>query len=246
MCGRAKLDSDWSELVAYFGLDLTDLADFVPRYNIAPTDLVPVITGHRGDRHARWASWGFVPHWERTVKPKARPINAMAETVATNGVFKGAFGRGRCVVPATGFYEWATLPAGKQPYLFSRVDRRPLALAGVCSFWRPDPAAVAEALAAAAAKGREPAPWLRLLGAEGRLATYAVLTTTPNVVTRPVHDRMPVVLPDAAAIDAWLDETAPVDALLRPAPDDLLDARRVNPAMGSVKVDTPEGCAILD
>jgi putative SOS response-associated peptidase YedK len=57
---------------------------------------------------------------------------------------------------------------------------------------------------------------------------------------------MPVVLPDAAAIDAWLDETAPVDALLRPAPDDLLDARRVNPAMGSVKVDTPEGCAILD
>jgi len=246
MCGRAKLDNDWSELVEYFDLDLADLADFVPRYNIAPTDLVPVIAGRRGDRHARWASWGFVPHWERTVKPKARPINAMSETVATNGLFKGAFSTGRCVVPATGFYEWSTLPEGKQPYLFARVDRRPLALAGVCSSWRPDPAAVAEALAAAAEKGRTPAPWLRLLAEQGRLTTYAVLTTTPNAVTRHVHDRMPVVLPDAAAIDVWLDPTAAVAGLLRPAPDDLLDARRVNPAMGSVKNDTPEACAVLD
>ncbi|MDP2304956.1 MAG: SOS response-associated peptidase [Pseudomonadota bacterium] len=246
MCGRAKLDSDWSEIVRVFDLSTLSLVDYRPRYNIAPTDLVPVITGLRGARQARWATWGFVPFWEKTTRPKSRPINAMAETIATNGMFKGAFSRGRCVVPATGFYEWATVPEGKQPYLFARVDRRPMALAGICSRWRPDPSSVAEAIATAESKGRVVAPWLRLLQAEGSIPTYAVLTTTPNSVTEFVHDRMPVVLPDDEAIERWLTEGADVAGLLRPAPDDLLDTRRVNPAMGSVKVDTPEGCAILD
>ncbi|MES2645159.1 MAG: SOS response-associated peptidase [Myxococcota bacterium] len=246
MCGRAKLDSDWSEIVRVFDLSTLALADYRPRYNLAPTDLAPVISGPRGDRQARWASWGFVPYWERSTKPKSRPINAVGETVASSALFKGAFARGRCVVPATGFYEWATGPEGKQPYLFARTDRKPMALAGICSRWRPDPANVAEAVQAAKDKGRELPPWLRLLEAEGSLVTYAVLTTTPNAVTVQVHDRMPVVLADDAEIDAWLDERVEVRGLVRPAPDALLDARRVNPAMGNVRVDTPEGCAILD
>lgn len=220
MCGRMRLDADWSEIVRVFELDWDDLAGFVPRYNVAPTDRVPIVTGPRGDRHARWGAWGFVPYWERGAKPKTRPINAKAETVATSGMFKGAYARGRCVVPATGFYEWATLADGKQPYLFARADRGLLALAGIWSRWRPE--------------GGEP------------VDTFAVLTTTANRVTSPVHDRMPVVLPDAAAIDAWLDEGARVDDLLRPAPDAYLDARPVNRAMGSVRVDTPEGCAVLE
>ncbi len=222
MCGRMRLDTDWSEIVRVFDLDPDDLAGFTPRWNVAPTQPVPIITGPRGRRHARWGSWGFVPYWERGAKPKQRPINAKSETVAESGMFKHAFRERRCVVPATGFYEWETLPDGKQPYLFSRPDRGLMALAGLWSRWRPE--------------GGEP------------VDTFCVLTTTPNAVTGRVHDRMPVVLPDARALDLWLDPDADpslVARVLHPPPDDHLDARRVRRAMNSPAVDDPEGCAVL-
>jgi putative SOS response-associated peptidase YedK len=220
MCGRIRLETDWSEIVRIFDLDPNDIAGFVPRYNVAPTQPVPLIAGPRGHRHARWGSWGYVPFWEKSTRPRARPINARCETVATNGMFKHAFASRRCLVPATGFYEWATLPDGKQPYLYARPDHGIFAIAGLWERWFPE--------------GGDP------------VDTFCVLTTGANRVTGPVHDRMPVILPDARAMDLWTDPDANPIALTRllvPAPDDLLVATPVSRRMNSPVDDTAEGSA---
>jgi putative SOS response-associated peptidase YedK len=217
-----RLDTDWSEVVRSFDLDPDDLLDFTPRWNVAPTQLVPIVTWADGRRRACWASWGFAPWWERSAKPKRRPINARAETIATSGMFRQAFRDRRCVVPATGFYEWESLADGKQPWLFSRADGAMLALAGLWSRWEPAGGAAAY--------------------------TFCVLTTAANAVAARLHDRMPVILSDARAIELWLDaeaDAAALTALLRPAHDALLDARPVSRAMNVPAADDPESCALL-
>lgn len=223
MCGRVRLDTDWSEIVRIFEIDLTELEDWQPKWNVAPTHLVPVVTGPRGRRSARYMSWGFVPWWEKGAKPKSRPINAKAEGVATSGMFKGAFARHRCVVPATGFYEWTTEPDGKQPWLFTRVDGQPLALAGLWERWRPEGG---------------PA-----------LDTFCVLTTAANADTRPVHDRMPLILPDRLAMDLWTDaEADPVllSRVMQPLPDGSLRRVAVSRRMNAPQHDTEADCAPVD
>jgi putative SOS response-associated peptidase YedK len=223
MCGRIRLDTDWSEIVRVFDLDPDDIADFNRRWNLAPSQRAPLITGPRGARRATWGVWGFVPFWERSAKPKTRPINAKAETVAESGMFKLAFRERRCVVPATGFYEWRTLPDGKQPYLFARPDGGLIALAGIWSRWRPEGGAPVD--------------------------TFCVLTTTPNAVAGQVHDRMPVVLPDRRALDLWLDPDVDVSMLptvLRPAPDDLLGIWPISRAINSPAADSAAAAARLD
>jgi putative SOS response-associated peptidase YedK len=223
MCGRVRLDTDWSEIVRIFEIDMTELDDWSPKYNIAPTHLVPVLTGPRGHRSARYMSWGFVPWFEKSPKPRSRPINAKAEGVVTSGMFKGAFARHRCIVPASGFYEWTTEPDGKQPWLFTRTDGLPLALAGIWDRWRPEGG---------------PA-----------LDTFCVLTTAANADTSMVHDRMPVVLPDRAAMDLWTDADADevlLARLLAPLPDGSLKRVAINRRMGSPAHDRPEDCAPVD
>lgn len=223
MCGRVRLDTDWTEIVRIFDLDVHDLDGFVPHWNVAPTMTVPLLYSVGGRRRAMWGSWGFVPAWERSAKPKQRPINAKAETVATSGMFKAAFRERRCAVPVTGFYEWETLPDGKQPWLFARRDRGLFVVAGVWSRWQPE--------------GAPP------------VDTFCVLTTGPNAVTGRVHDRMPVVLQDGAALDLWLNPTVDpgrLSHLLVPCADTFLDARRVSRAMNSARLDTAEACAVLD
>lgn len=223
MCGRVRLDTDWSEIVRIFEIDLTDLPDLRPHWNIAPTHLVPVVTGPRGHRAARYMSWGYVPFWEKSTKPKTRPINAKSEGVATSGMFKGSFDRRRCVVPVSGFYEWTTEPDGKQPWLFTRVDGLPIALAGLWERWRPEGG---------------PA-----------LDTFCVLTTTGNADTRAVHDRMPVILPDRMAIDLWTDPEADgslVSRVMVPLADGALRRVPVSRRMNAVAHDTAEDCAPVD
>ncbi len=223
MCGRIRLESDWSEIVRVFELTGGDpIEDWVPRYNIAPTQRVPILTGPRGARRARWGSWGFVPLWEQSAKPKQRPINARAETVAESGMFKQAFRERRCLVPATGFYEWRAEADGKQPFLFAQPNHAPFALAGIWQRWTPEGGAPVD--------------------------TFTVLTTPPNVVTERVHDRMPVILPTQAAIDLWTDPTADpasLAALLRPAPDDFLGMWPVSRAMNAASRESAADAAIL-
>jgi putative SOS response-associated peptidase YedK len=196
MCGRFLLFSDGPTLAARF--DLTSFPELAPRYNIAPTQPVTAVRAAGGGREWAALRWGLVPSWARDARQA--PINARAETAAEKATFRAALRKRRCLVPADGFYEWATLGRRKQPFCFRPWDGRPLALAGL---------------------------WERWEGPAGPVESCAVLTTEANELVRPVHDRMPVILPErhwAAWLDpAWQDAAA-LAPLLRPFPSDALRA----------------------
>ncbi|MQC18502.1 MAG: SOS response-associated peptidase [Chloroflexi bacterium] len=147
----------------------------------------------------------------------AKRLNARAETIAAIPAFRSAFSTGRCVVPADGYYEWTGEKASRRPVWFHRPDDRPFAFAGL---------------------------WVQsqLKGESTPAATFTVITTEPNAVSGKIHDRMPAILPDDAAIDAWLHADEPVEhlrALLRPAADDFLVARAVSTYVNSVRSEGP-------
>ena len=179
MCGRFVQERSITELAELFeaeplALDADALA--TARYNLAPTDPAAVVVERVDGRRAVVAfRWGLIPHWATSASIAARTINARAETVATAPAFRDALRRRRCLVPADGFYEW-TRAAGsggrvtRMPYLLRREDHQPFAFAGLWSSWR-DPAS-----------------------GESR-RTFAIVTRAANDAIRPLHDRMPVVLP---------------------------------------------------
>lgn len=217
MCGRFTLtDPSARRLTARFDLDGTFEIDERPRFNIAPTD--PVIAIRRTEEAKNQAGrlrWGLLPGFWATKKGQRPLINARSESVATQAAFKESFERRRCLIPADGFYEWRRDENGKRPIWFSPPDGALFAFAGI---------------------------WARLEPKEGEPVTScALLTTKPNGIVGPVHDRMPVVL-GREAEGAWLDPAAePGDLmpLLVPAPDALLSAREVGDAVNDVREDGP-------
>lgn len=225
MCGRYTLTAPADELVEVFDVDALTFDDWPPRYNLAPTQDAPVIVrGHSGERRMGTMRWGLVPAWADDPSIGGRLINARSETAAKKPAFRDAFEARRCLVPADGFYEWQkrTAPAGgkpvKVPWWIHRPDRRPFAFAGLWERWRADV---------------EAAP----------LVTFTILTTEPNERVRALHDRMPVILPDRAAEERWLAPGAGAEelaALLRPAPDDYLEAWPVSTAVNRPANDGPE------
>jgi putative SOS response-associated peptidase YedK len=216
MCGRFTLKVKPRELEAgpFHVVDVP--ADLPDRYNVAPSQAVAVIRPAGGTRRLAFLRWGLVPHWEQpTDRPKGF-INARAESAAEKPAFRDAFRRRRCLIPATGFYEWrpAAPRQPKQPYLFRLPEGRPFAFAGLWDEWH---------------------------GPDGEpLESCAILTTDANDSVRPVHERMPVILsPDG--FGAWLDpkaQPAAVKALLRPYPGDL-EAVEVGPWVNNPKNDDP-------
>jgi putative SOS response-associated peptidase YedK len=205
MCGRFTLATPPTLLAEAFGL--AEVPDLAPRYNIAPTQLAPVLRQPAGAALARLGllRWGLVPGWADDPAIGSRLINARAETVADKPSFRAAFRQRRCLVPADGFYEWAKVGTRKQPWHFRRPDAGPFAFAGLWERWQsPD-------------------------GTD--LETFTILTTDANDLVRPVHPRMPVVLPPEAYA-AWLEPT-PGDArhllpLLQPAPPGWLVGQAVS------------------
>ncbi len=193
MCGRYTLTATGQELAELFGLPEAPVFD--PRYNIAPTQPVPLVRAGPGGRELVLARWGLIPHWAQDPSIGNRLINARAETVAEKASFRDAFRRRRCLVPATGFYEWHNQGGRKQPFHFRLADGRPFAFAGL---------------------------WERWQGPEGALESCTVLTTAANAVVRPVHERMPVLL-DPRDYAQWLDAgpSRPEELLplLRPFPE---------------------------
>jgi putative SOS response-associated peptidase YedK len=161
--------------------------------------------------------WGLVPFWAKDARDSAKLANARAEGIATKPAFREALRKRRCVVPASGFYEWQTIGRLKQPWFFQLQDESPFVFAGLWERWR-------------SADGVE-------------LQTCSLITTTPNDVIRPLHDRMPVIL-RATAIDRWLDpantEPAQVESLLAPLPDGALKATSVSARVNSVRNEGPE------
>ena len=188
MCGRFTLATPPDQIAKL--LDVADVPVFDARYNIAPTQDVPVCRqlDAGANRQIDMLRWGLVPFWADDLKIGNRMINARAETASSKPAYRAAFKRRRCLIPATGFYEWRKENGGKQPYIFKRDDGAPFALAGLWEHWTDEES--------------------------GEVAdTFTILTSEPNELVAPVHRRMPVVLrPDAFGF--WLDPAnEDVDAL---------------------------------
>ncbi|HLY04746.1 MAG TPA: SOS response-associated peptidase [Rhizomicrobium sp.] len=182
MCGRFTNQFTWRALVELYRLTepyLTPLSNLQPRFNFAPTDTGPVIRlDWEGRRRPVMMRWGLVPSWAKDAKGGAAMINARAETVGEKPAYREAFASRPCLVPADGFYEWVELPDGqKQPWFITTRDREPFAFAGLWEWWRPRDASRDDAA----------------------LETFTILTTEPNAVCAPIHDRMPVML----AQESW-------------------------------------------
>ncbi len=216
MCGRFTLTATPEALAALF--DLPDAPALPPRYNIAPTQPVAVVrtAPHDGRRELALVRWGLIPSWAKDPSIGSRLINARAETVAEKPSFRSAFKRRRCLVPASGFYEWRAEGGRKQPYYIYAADGAPLAIAGLWEHWE---------------------------GPEGDVVeSCTLLTTEANDLVRPIHDRMPVFLPPAAFAD-WLDpdidQPGPLLALLAPYPAAAMAAHAVSPLVNAVRNDGP-------
>ena len=181
MCGRYVVTKAVTDLLPDLLGGLGGLPD---DYNVAPTALVPVVRERGGERRLAEVRWGFLPGYAKSAAQKPQPINARLETVATSGMFKRAFSRARCVVPALGYYEWVVTPAGKQPHYIHDPDSG-LAMAGIVSAW-PDPALPRD----------DPDRWL---------LSMAIITRDAHVAPGEVHDRMPACL-TAEGAAAWLDD----------------------------------------
>lgn len=217
MCARYSLAVPDADLQEYF--ELLSPPGLSPRYNVAPSQPVAVV-GLKADGQTRGLirmTWGFVPRWADHPRGGPRPVNAKAETVTTSPPFRDSFRDRRCLLPASGFLEWETTPAGRVPYLFRPGVGGLMAFAGVWDVWKPK-------------DGSAP------------LSTCAVVTVPANATVCPLHHRMPAILPPEH-FSGWLDCRRPPEAaraLLATAPDDLLTRVRVNPIVNRATVDGPE------
>lgn len=220
MCTRyVLLQEHLTAALRQLGVD--EASDYATRYNIAPMTAVPAVRAKpkSSQRESRALRWGLVPPWAKE-DVGFKMVNARAETLAEKPAFRDAFRRQRCVIPASGYYEWQAVGSLKLPWLFERRDGQPLLFAGLWSSW----------------PGGDGPP----------LETCALVTTTPNELAATVHNRMPVVL-ESAAVAAWLDprETDParLAPLLQPLPAAQLTARAVSRFVSNVR---HEGPACLD
>lgn len=214
MCGRYALTVPPEAVRALLGY--TDQPNFPPRYNIAPTQPVPVVTMANGVRRFTLMRWGFIPGWVKELKGFPLIINIRTETVREKASFRAAFQRRRALMPADGFYEWHRVGDENRPYLLRRPDRGCFAFAALHETWSsPD-------------------------GSE--IDTVALVNTTANGVIAAIHERSPVILaPDQYA--TWLDPNTAPDkayALLKPPPNELLELVAVSRAINKVANDGPE------
>jgi putative SOS response-associated peptidase YedK len=187
MCGRYTV-SNPGEILPEL-VEGGEYRETAARYNVAPTQMAPVVVaGEDGSRRVVEMRWGLVPYWAEDPEIGNRMINARSETVAEKPAFRDSFKRRRCLVAADGFYEWQKVPGGKQPFLLRLEGGAPFAFAGL---------------------------WDRWHGPRGRvLESFTVLTTTPNELVAPIHDRMPVILTRQAR-PVWLQATARAAELRR-------------------------------
>ena len=207
MCGRYSLTTAPEALRRLF--NFTNLPNLAPRYNIAPTQLAPVVRGADGGRELVMLRWGLVPSWAKDISIGNKMINARAETVAEKPAFRGAFRHRRCLVPTDGFYEWRTEDGRKQPFRIGMKTGDAFALAGL---------------------------WERWTSPENEsVETFAILTTEANGKLHPIHHRMPVIVPPEGYA-GWLDADA--DAVIpAPADPEPMAFYRVGPRVNNVRND---------
>jgi len=196
---------------------IRDDFDFAPRFNVAPSQILPVVQQNQsGTRHFVAVRWGLIPSWVKDPADLNKPINAKAETAAIKPMFRHAFRKNRILVPADAFYEWKVVAGGKQPYLIRMRDESPFGIAGLMEYWH---------------------------GPEGEVQTFAILTAEPNPLMAEIHNRMPAIIsPEKYA--TWLDhELADIEVLqglIGPYPERLMEAYPVSRKVNSPMNDGPD------
>lgn len=210
MCGRFALKAPPAELIKHFGLD--ECTNLKPRYNIPPgTDIAAIRKSPEGKRVLQLLRWGLVPHWAKDPGIGNKLNNARGESVAEKPSFRDAFRRRRCLIPADGFYEWKAQGKVKQPYYVSLKSGEPMAMAGLWESWKTPDGEV--------------------------LRTCCVITTGPNAVMEPIHDRMPVIVAPEYW-ESWL--SAPVEyiqGLVKPYPTEPMQVWTVDRRVSKVGED---------
>jgi putative SOS response-associated peptidase YedK len=216
MCGRYTVTSAPEALRALFRYE--EQPNFPSRYNVAPTQPIAVVRLFEGKRQFALMRWGLLPSWVKDPKAFSLIVNARGESVIDKPAFRAAMKYRRCLIPADGFYEWRATDGGrKQPFYVHAKSGEPLAFAGLWETWTGP-------------NGEE-------------LDTATIVTTRANRTLSPIHDRMPVIVPPEA-FDLWLDgahaDAKTAEALIAPAPDDLLEAYPVSTAVNRTANDNPK------
>jgi putative SOS response-associated peptidase YedK len=217
MCGRFTASFEFREIKLLFNVQ-RDLPSFASRYNIAPSQEVAVIVQNEGVNELKPMKWGLVPSWAPDRSVGDRMINARAETVTEKLSFKRLVQQQRCLIPADGFYEWRREGNGKVPVWIHLKKKEPFAFAGLWDLWRDS---------------------------EGQmLHTFTIITTVPNALVRPIHNRMPVIF-DRLSAKQWLDpafgpDEATLAAVLAPYPSELMEAHDVSPLINKPEYDSPD------
>lgn len=214
MCGRFSLTVGDRDIAEEWDVHVP--FDIPPRYNIAPTQPVVVLLDD-GERRVDQFQWGLVPFWAKAPKIGNRMINARAETLFEKPAYRAAAKRRRCLVLADGFYEWQTTEGGpKVPHYVRLKSGRPFGFAGIWEHWE---------------------------GAQGELLTCSIVTTEPNELMKPIHNRMPVIVRkdlEEAWLDTGLQDPDDLQSVLRPFPDDELEAYPVSTLVNKPDNDRPE------
>jgi putative SOS response-associated peptidase YedK len=219
MCGRFASKSTARDIEKEFKVGKLNKLIFGPRYNIAPAQMIAAVLETDGERTVGELRWGLIPSWAKDAAIGSKLINARAETLSEKPSFKNAFRARRCIIPASGFYEWAKKGASaKQPFYFYLKEKDVFGFAGLWEEW--------------------------LDKESGELVeTCTIITTEANEVLEPVHDRMPVIL-KAENYDEWLDEklkdTARLQNLLAPYPAEEMASHAVGKAVNSPGYDSAE------
>ncbi len=240
MCGRYTSATPPTMLAEHFKVESLRADDLGENYNVAPTSRVYAVAQHEHQRTLGTFRWGLVPAWAKDPSIGSKMINARAETVATKSSFRHAFKRKRCIIPADGFYEWQVIAGRddsarkvvKQPVWIHRVDGQPLAFAGLWELWRPRTTAPQEDQQSEE-DAETPEP----------LRTCTIITTTANGRLAPVHNRMPVILPESAWqmwLDTGFDDLEVLQGLLVPAANEIVTFHPVSTAVNSVRNRGPE------
>ncbi len=215
MCGRYALYGSSARLKEHFGT--TNELDLKPRFNIAPTQTVPVVhIDDAGNRVFTDARWGLIPSWVKDTQELQHPINAKAETAAIKPMFSHAYRKSRVLVPADAFYEWQAIADVKQPWLIHLKDNEPMGMGGLLERWQ---------------------------GPEREVTTFAILTIDANSLMSKIHDRMPVIIrPEdyAAWIDPNFTEVIKIQAMAQPYPDRFMEAYPVSRRVNSPQNDSPD------
>ena len=214
MCGRYVINVDPNQLQQAF--ELTSVPEFAPRFNIAPTQMLPVITNDH-PQEAELLRWGLIPSWAKDESIGSKMINARAETVEEKPSFRNAFKKRRAIIPASGYYEWQVRDDGKHPMYIHMKDAPLLGMAGLWEVWK-----------------NPEGEWVR---------TYTILTTSANEFAGKIHDRIPVIL-KPEDFDRWLqtpeEEASSLRDLLKPfdRPNEMA-AHEVSKAVNRASLDMP-------